>query len=193
MHKPEVLIIDDNTLFLDWGVSCLENVASVQTCSKIKEALSIFRRHQIDVVIVDITLANGENGIDLVQELRKYYEFLLIFISGNHYSVFEETLPFNPDANLAKPVTEFQLLTTFNTVWKSNKKQSSVLEDELTKREKEILKMYCKGNSTSDISDFLSLSPHTVQRVRKNLLKKFEVHSIQDLLRKAYELGIVRN
>ena len=52
----------------------------------------------------------------------------------------------------------------------------------LTKREKEILNLLRKGKSTQEISDLLFLSYLTVQTHRRNLLNKFGLKNVVELI-----------
>ncbi|MCS3871363.1 DNA-binding NarL/FixJ family response regulator [Chryseobacterium ginsenosidimutans] len=61
----------------------------------------------------------------------------------------------------------------------------------LTKRETEILALIAKGYSGSEISKMLILSEHTVRSHRKNILAKTNSRNGKELLRKAFEWGLI--
>ncbi|MGX1753104.1 MULTISPECIES: response regulator transcription factor [unclassified Sphingobacterium] len=61
---------------------------------------------------------------------------------------------------------------------------------QLTKREKEIIRMLANGFSTSEISDQLFLSSHTVSTHRKNICKKLENKSFAELLKFAVNFDL---
>lgn len=187
ISQPRILILDDDLLMLESLKMALENkgYSLVHTAENVAQARHNFRQHKVDILISDINLACNENGINLVKELREHFDFSLIFISGSHYSVFEETLPLFPDANLIKPFSDQQVITSVRQVWSNKHRQSEVTDFELSDREREILGMFCKGKSTREVSEILSISLHTVQFHRKNLFKKMDVHSIQELINKA--------
>ncbi|ROI00746.1 response regulator transcription factor [Chryseobacterium daecheongense] len=62
---------------------------------------------------------------------------------------------------------------------------------ELTKREKEILSFIAKGYSGKEISKILILSEHTIRTHRKNILKKTSSRNSKELLKKAFEWGLI--
>jgi DNA-binding CsgD family transcriptional regulator len=64
-------------------------------------------------------------------------------------------------------------------------------EVNLTKRETEILALIAKGYSGSEISKMLILSEHTVRTHRKNILMKTHSRNGKELLRKAFEWGLI--
>ena len=59
----------------------------------------------------------------------------------------------------------------------------------LTRREMQIVKLICDGQSNAEMADTLSLSPKTVDKHRENLMRKLQVNSVAQLVRKARELG----
>ena len=61
----------------------------------------------------------------------------------------------------------------------------------LTKREKEIVKLISRGNSSRAIAEELDLSFYTVETHRKNILRKVELHNTAELIRFATEAGLV--
>lgn len=65
------------------------------------------------------------------------------------------------------------------------------LEINLTKRETEILSLIAKGYSGSEISKMLILSEHTVRTHRKNILAKTSSRNSKELLKKAFEWGLI--
>jgi DNA-binding NarL/FixJ family response regulator len=62
----------------------------------------------------------------------------------------------------------------------------------ITKREWEILTSISHGYTTKEIASQLSISDHTVNAHRKNLIRKFNVLNASSLVRKGFELGILK-
>lgn len=61
----------------------------------------------------------------------------------------------------------------------------------LTKREKEVLSFIAKGYSGVEISKMLILSEHTVRTHRKNILAKTNSRNGTELVKKAFEWGLI--
>jgi DNA-binding NarL/FixJ family response regulator len=55
----------------------------------------------------------------------------------------------------------------------------------LTSREKEVLQLVAKGFSSKQIAHELSISRHTVESHRKNLLQKLKASNVAELIQKA--------
>lgn len=63
--------------------------------------------------------------------------------------------------------------------------------NEVSIREKEILKMVSLEHTTKEIAEALYISAHTVISHRKNLMCKLDVKNSAGLVRKAFEQGLL--
>ncbi|KMQ59911.1 LuxR family transcriptional regulator [Chryseobacterium sp. FH2] len=63
--------------------------------------------------------------------------------------------------------------------------------ENLTKRETEVLSFMAKGYSGSEIAQILILSEHTIRTHRKNILRKTNSRNSKELLKKAFEWGLI--
>ncbi|MFS2520595.1 helix-turn-helix domain-containing protein [Bacteroides xylanisolvens] len=61
----------------------------------------------------------------------------------------------------------------------------------LTKREVEILKLVNKGMFSKEISDSLSISIHTVNNHRQNILQKMNTDNVVEAINYARKLGLL--
>ena len=62
----------------------------------------------------------------------------------------------------------------------------------LTRREKELMEWISRGLPSKQIAERLSISRHTVDRHRQNILEKLRCHSMIEALAVARELGLLR-
>jgi DNA-binding CsgD family transcriptional regulator len=62
----------------------------------------------------------------------------------------------------------------------------------VTSREKEILDLISLGFSTDEIANDLFLSSETIRTHRKSLLQKFKARNTAQLIRIAFEFGVLR-
>ena len=63
--------------------------------------------------------------------------------------------------------------------------------EELTHREREVIKLIAEGSRTKDIAIYLSLSPKTVEKHRTNLMRKLDLHSVSAVTVYAIQNGLV--
>lgn len=78
---------------------------------------------------------------------------------------------------------------SYHDVLISKKYKSS--NDILTKREKDVVKLICRGYSSQHISKILFISKHTVDTHRKKILLKTNTKNISELIAKIINDGIV--
>lgn len=62
----------------------------------------------------------------------------------------------------------------------------------LTSRELEVLTLLSQEYSTKEIAAKLNLSNSTIESHRRNLLIKMQVRNVAGLIRRAFEVGILR-
>jgi len=63
--------------------------------------------------------------------------------------------------------------------------------EQLTDREREILKLLAEGHTTQEIADMLAVSSKTVEGHKTNLMAKLDIHSRIDLVKYALRKGII--
>jgi two-component system response regulator NreC len=63
--------------------------------------------------------------------------------------------------------------------------------EELTEREREVLKLVAEGYTTQEIADMLVVSPKTVEGHKTSLMAKLDIHNRIDLVKYALRKGII--
>jgi DNA-binding NarL/FixJ family response regulator len=63
--------------------------------------------------------------------------------------------------------------------------------DDLSSREREVLKLIAEGYRTKDIAECLCISPKTVEKHRSNLMDRLNLRSVSALTTYAIEKGLV--
>lgn len=61
----------------------------------------------------------------------------------------------------------------------------------LTKREREVLTLMCRGHNQEDIAEILSIAPSTVGKHRQHIYDQLGVHCERDALLAAYQAGLI--
>jgi len=72
-----------------------------------------------------------------------------------------------------------------------NSNRSPILETDLTKRELEILRILARGGTTSSIATQLHISRTTVNNHVQNILRKLDVHTRLEAIRRAEYAGLI--
>ena len=115
MHKESILIVDDDRTTASIMQLHLNNfgyhVAGI--ASSAKEAINIARDIEPDLVLMDIRLGEGADGIDAAMAISKHMDVPIVFVTSHSDS---ETLRrakiVNPVGFINKPLRESDLKTT---------------------------------------------------------------------------------
>ena len=120
--------------------------------------------------------------------------------NGSYKWVYGNSVVFQRDEN-ANAIQSMGLVIDVNKkMFTENQLQELVKENHrlknmvklkcLTKREKEIIKLFAKGQTCSKIAEMLSLSVHTVDTHRRNLIRKLRLHNTKELAAFAINNGL---
>ncbi|MEJ0033709.1 MAG: response regulator transcription factor [Bacteroidota bacterium] len=142
----------------------------------------------------------GTNGLEAL------IKFVVLTMHEEREYV-QKALKAGADGYLLKNIDRVELEKAIHTVYEGGKYFSpaitAILADtvanpssspeasEITPREKEVLTLVADGHSTKQIADQLKISIRTVETHRINMLKKMGVNNSAELIRKAFELGLL--
>lgn len=194
--KKNVLILEDEVITANNIRSFLnKNDYLAHIATKAEKAKELFEEKEIDIVISDINLSSGTDGVDFVREVIKGSVpviFLTAYSDGATMKRTQDTLPY---AYLTKPFNNNQLLLTLNLALANSKKRflhygndSFDREVDLTNREIDIVQQLAHGKTTDEIASVLNISPLTVSTHRKNILRKTNAGNIIELVSLAVEM-----
>lgn len=187
-----VLIIEDEivvarsieTLLINYGY----HITGIAT--NCRQAILLLNQNQTDLILCDINLNEDQTGIDLMRKIKEHFQIPFIFISS--YSdrfTLECADQLNPYSYLTKPFNEKQLLATVNRVFLNQ----SYDYPKPTQHELIILRLISKGKNSRKISETLNITVNTVESHRKNLLKKYQVNTMSELICLATSKGWIRH
>ena len=211
MNPVSLVIADDHKIVIDGIKAILNNETSiriVKECSNGVEVLDYLKTNDtIDIIILDINMPEMD-GIDCARHIKKENpdQHILILTMYNDPQLIKKMMEVGADGFVLKNTGKKELLHAIDMIMQGNtyfgqevtkslansyKRPKSPHRIQLTRREKEVLKLLFEGMTTLDIADKLFISSHTVDSHRKNLLSKFGAKNTTSLLREAGKLGIV--
>jgi two-component system nitrate/nitrite response regulator NarL len=210
--RPRVLIVEDHLLFAEAITPQLEaggiDVIGVVTTGE--DAVAVAGREQPDVVLVDLGLpglSGLETGIAILADAPQT-SVLALTASEDTRSV-KDALRAGFSGYLTKdiPVREFvdavraalggQVVVSRRSASAVTGERASgadgadLLAEQLTVREREVLRMLVEGASGQQISRGLRISPNTVRTHVQSILTKLQVHSRLEAATFAVRHGIV--
>lgn len=144
-----------------------------------KQAKQLIQSFNLDLILCDINLNEEKTGLDFIEDIRNSYDIPYIFISSysDKYTL-ERANKLTPCNYITKPFNEKQLITSVSSIF-MNKKVDSTAP---TERELAILRLISKGKNTKQIALYLNISFNTVESHRKNLMRKYNVSSMPELI-----------
>ncbi|NHM07566.1 response regulator transcription factor [Flavobacterium sp. CYK-4] len=207
--KYNIAIVDDHPIVIEglkMLLSPIENI-SIDVC--LNNGTSLFGYNdlsKLDVIFLDVFLPDI-NGIDLCLKIKKLYPKIVILAmsSQSERSIVMQMIKNGANGYLLKSASleEFRNCIDLALAGKlafCNEVQALINQTDindlkaiprLTVREKEILTLLKQGKSTQEISDTLFLSFLTVQTHRRNLLHKFQVKNLVELLNFVSDNGVL--
>lgn len=120
MTSPSILIVDDSAVIrMTIGEYLRIAGYSIDAAENAEQALAILQSKKIDVVITDIRMNGGMDGLEMTGQIKKSYESDVIVITGNSkdYS-YEEAIDRGADDIVFKPFNPEELLLRLKRVLK---------------------------------------------------------------------------
>ncbi len=135
--------------------------------------------HSISPKILILSPSLFEQNEKQIDILKKKYQILLI---GLIYSYQHPDSLTHYDGLIYLNDKAEQIQATIDKLLKSHPTTENTASNEsLTSREKEILKLLVKGNTTKQIATTLHISAHTVNAHRKNIMRKLDIKTVSGL------------
>ena len=216
MHpKINLAILDDHELFSQGLKSLLEKESfskSIQCCRTSDELFGLLKEKSIELLLLDLNLIE-EDGLGLIEPIKKVAPGIKIIIltSYDNDQFSRIAVKSGVDAYVLKDFTKEDLVNTINIVMTGNKLSQSEVStkkpkplrinihylDEflkrhrLTRREVDIISLIAQGYTNKNIADLFHISDNTVKTHRKNIKRKLKFANTADIVKFAYDTGIL--
>lgn len=200
MSEVKVLIVEDEPIIAeDIATSLMNNDFDLAGIAYNKEdALLELKKNNADIVLLDINLNGGEEGIEIAEEINKTYHLPFIFLTSySDKSTLLHAKNSQPAGYIVKPFTDAGLyacleIALFNHAQKNNhlfpeitlEAINSKLENPLSDREFEVIKLIYDGKTNNQIAESLFVSINTIKAHIKNVYFKLDVGSRSTVLAK---------
>ena len=205
-----ILLVDDHQIVRTGLKLLLKTDAELNVigeANSVKEAMLFLSENKnVDVVITDINMPE-ESGLSLVKQINKSFPNIKALVLSMHFQALyaKEAIDSGAMGYVSKDANEDEIIEAIKSVFKGNIYFSRGVAAELAKdvfkqknennqlssREKEILKHIIKGESNKMIANALEISESTVNTHRYNLMKKLNAKNSADLVRMAMEHELI--
>ncbi len=212
MNPIRVLIADDHAL-VRAGIRALveriDGVVVVGEAGKGSEALELVRQFGPDLILLDITMPDG-NGFEVLDQVTKYYPEIRVIVLTVHEAgeyalraVREGAAGYLPKS--AASIELEQAIQTVirgeryispetaqNTIFEvTNRATKRDLLATLSPRQREVLRLIAEGKTTKQIAQVLEISVKTVETHRAQLMERLGIHDVAGLVRYAIIVGLI--
>ena len=198
------IIADDHSMVRSGIRLFLQELGKVEVIQEVEnglEAIAAVKIHQPDIIILDINMPIA-NGVEVVAEILRWSKQtrIVVYSGISSAQIYADLIAAGVAAIVQKkdPPAEFEKCInrviqhkTYHSPSVLSIAESAKQAISLSAREYQILQHIALGQSNTQISEHLSISPKTVDSHRSNLMRKFETHSVAELIRKAIESNLL--
>lgn len=209
MAPVTVILVDDHNL-VRGGLRALltgwKDIKVIGEATDGASAMELVRQQAPDIVITDITM-KGVGGVELAANLQVQFPAVRVIIlsmhAGEHY--VQQALGSGVSAYLLKDAAMVELELAIRAVMRGEKylspaisqqvvngfvEANAKLAESLTGRQREILVLIAKGESTKEIAHALGISVKTVEAHRAQLMERLRINDVASLVKYAIRVGL---
>ncbi|UCH42790.1 MAG: response regulator transcription factor [Dehalococcoidales bacterium] len=214
MERIKVLVVDDHTIVRD-GICALLTLAGdievVGEAADGSEALKLVEELEPDVVLMDVAMPIM-GGLEATRRICKRFPKTKVLVL-TQYDDKEYVFPVieaGASGFISKVAASAELVSGIRSIYQGDSYLSPsitklVVENyqhggervrndpyqQLTTRERDVLKLVVEGYTTQEIADKLIVSPKTVEGHKTNLMAKLGIRNRIELVRYALRKGII--
>ena len=214
MHRIRVLVVDDHTIVRD-GIRALltltGDIEVVGEASNGSEALKMVKELEPDVVLMDIAMPIMD-GLEATRRIHKEFPRTRVLVL-TQYDDKEYVFPVieaGASGFISKVAASSELASGIRSVSQGDSYLSPPVAkllvedyqrgggrtihdpyDQLTDRERDVLKLAAEGHTTQKIAEMLVVTPKTVEGHKTNLMAKLGIHNRTELVKYAVRRGII--
>lgn len=210
MDRLRVVLADDHALFRAGLCALLDYSDDIEVVGEAqngREAVELAEALQPDVVVMDIAMP-VMNGIEATATICERAPEVKVLVLTQHeeQQYIAPLLEAKASGFITKRAVGADLVTALRAVARgqtyihpamgrlivNEAVADSRTGDELTTREREILRLVVRGYTNTRTAADLGLSVKTVEWHRSNLMRKLGTHGVAELVRYAIQHGLVQ-
>ncbi|QOR66954.1 response regulator transcription factor [Cytobacillus suaedae] len=213
----KLLIVDDHVVVRSGLMMLLNGKDNIEVIGEASEGDEAIRKAQElnpDVVLMDLSMPHGKDGLTATKELHELMPQVAILILTMHddEEYLFRAIHSGASGYILKNAPHEDLLSAIHSVASGNaylnptatkslmsgymdrvkNGEGSSSFDLLSDREKEILEWIAKGYSNKEIASHLVISVKTVESHKSNLMEKLGIKTRPELVEYAMKKGLLR-
>lgn len=216
METFRIVIVDDHTLVRQGLKRIIGEMADLEVIGEAGDGLELLKlleKITPHMILLDISMPNLR-GNEAIREIKALHPEVKILILSMHKEkeYLYQAISAGANGYFLKEDADTELFTAIETIrrgkvyispllsgdvaddWAQTYRGKSKLPyepDNLTTREREVLKMIAEGKSSKTIADLLFISVRTVERHRANLMDKLSLKKTANLVKYAIHKGYI--
>lgn len=211
----KILLVDDHAVVRMGLKMLLNNHSDMEVVGEASEGNEgIQRAHELnpDVVVMDLSMPHGKDGLSATSELKKQMPNVAILILTMHddEEYLFRAIQAGASGCILKSAPHDELILAIQSVYKgdaylhpsatkrlmeeylnSAKDGEGDLINLLSDREREVLTLIAKGYSNKEIGEQLAISVKTVETHKGNLMEKLQMKTRPELVAFALRKGLL--
>lgn len=212
----KIFIVDDSEIHLEGMKSILkqsDNLTVAATAQTPNEAKQLLRNEEYDLAILDISLEEETDGLDLARFIKATYPNMPIIILSHykdiHYII--QSLKMQLNGYLAKDTQAEDLICaiqavvqgkgfyfgntiSYNDIIKAFGGEENMKKRkpyELTDRELEVIQLLANGYTSKEIANELNIDRNTVETYKDRIKSKLDCKSAIEIVVFAYKNKLI--
>ncbi len=214
-EKAKIIIAEDHRLLREGLKALLQPREDLQVIGEAEdglEAIRLIEKKEPDLLLLDLSMPKM-SGLSVIKEIKSRFPETKILALTIHESdqYVLEAFQSGADGYCLKDASRDELLIAIGSVMKGKTYispgisesvmvgylegrktlKTSTAWDNITQREKDVLKLIGEGYRNKEIGDLLNISVKTVEKHRANIMKKLDLHNVSALTAYAIEKKLV--
>ncbi|MET3847540.1 MULTISPECIES: response regulator transcription factor [unclassified Paenibacillus] len=212
-----IIIVDDHAMVrsgLRMLLSAAPDIEVAAEASEGDEGIRMALEHQPNVVLMDLSMPHGKDGLTAATELKQQLPEVAVLILTMHDDdeYLFRAIHAGAAGYVLKSAPHEELLTAIRTVAggdaylyptatkrlmneyveQMRRGESTDLFDGLSEREKEVLSLTAMGYANKEIAEQLVISVKTVETHKSNLMEKLGLKTRPELIKYAMKKGLLQ-
>jgi DNA-binding NarL/FixJ family response regulator len=216
MSSVRTVIVDDHTLVRAGLRRLIQDVDSIEVVGEARdanEALAIVESLRPDLVLMDIAMPPGINGLEATVRIKVRFPDTRVIVLSMHSSAeyVLQALRAGASGYLVKNAAPGEIGVAVEAVMNGSVylspavsrwvvegyldrlRISSKPQGPLSPRQREVLHLIAEGCSTKEIARRLGISVKTVETHRTELMARLDIHDVARLVRYAIKAGLIQS
>lgn len=193
-HLPKLLLADDHKIILDALGAMMRSEFDVLAVDNSQAFINAVEEFQPDVAILDVSMPGGDGFITAKKVLERRPALPIVFLSMySDSSYVDQAAQVGAKAYLSKQLPANELISALHTVLEGGTlltpspagQRPAGGKNELTARQREVLRLIAVGCSAKDIANQLNISVRTAEFHRAAIMQRLGLHSTAQMTRYA--------